>query len=256
MQKIQYFGNCCPYSDRAFCESTGRLIHKMRFPYLAVLALQSAITFGHSYHNGNEKDSHGQKQQQQQQPAKNNRVLFLMNEESGLGNVGLATSHAILLNHPSVEVHYASFPKAAAAAAAISEYVRKRNSSYNTSSGTAVRFHPLSGPSFGGTLQARGLTIDGMLNGPGLAGQTKLLNILDLCMVPWTGPEYVALHKDIVSKIEDIDPAVIVIDTMLPPAVDAASSLGRKYIMLSANSLKDVFGLKQPMGSGFWKIPR
>ena len=225
----------------------------MRIPYLTILALQSALTLGHSY---DQKGSHAQQQPQQQQSVKNNRVLFVTNEESGLGNVALATSNAILLNHPSIEVHYASFRKAAAAAAKISEYVQKSNSSRNTSSNAALRFHLLSGPSLGAAINAQGLSTDTLLSKPGLAGLTTLLHTMLLCLLPWSGPEYVALYKDIVSKIEEIDPAVVVVDTMLPPAVDAARNLKRKYVMLSANSLKDYVWMKQPWGSGWWKIPR
>ena len=231
----------------------------MLFHYLQVacLALQFALTLGNSY-NGLAKDNPALPSQQQ--PAKNNRVLLLMNEESGLGNVGLATSHALLEHHPSLEIHYASFRRAASAAASISNHIqRERQRSPNTtfsSDSPALHFHLLAGPSYGDALLAQNFSVNGLLHVPGLAGHASMRDTVVACLLPWTGEDYVALYHDAERTIAEVDPAIIVVDTVLTPAVAAAKSTGRKYVMLSANSLKDAVGMQQPWGQGFWKIPR
>jgi hypothetical protein len=180
----------------------------------------------------------------------NRRVLFLTNSESGQANVQLATCHSVLVNHPDVEVHIASFPRIAPMVSDVSSFALSQSSAAQP-----IHFHPLSGPSFRETLVDRGVNVDVAINGPGLSGQTKFLKNLEMFLVPWTGPEYVALYHDIVRVIEEVDPKLIVVDTAFPPGMDATRNLGRQHVSLSTNTLSDNFLPMQPKGAMFWKHP-
>ncbi|KAE9366236.1 glycosyltransferase family 1 protein [Stipitochalara longipes BDJ] len=119
----------------------------------------------------------------------NNTVLVLSDSHRGLANVLLATSHALLLSHSEIIIHFASFPSL-------------------SSEGTFAR------------------------------------NIQHYLM-PWSGPEYISLYKSLNELIEEVDPAVVVVD----------SHWGGKYVLLSPNSLQNQFGRMQPRGEVLWKYP-
>jgi len=59
------------------------------------------------------RPKNGKDEKPRQWPGRNNTVLFLSNSEHGLANVLLAASHAILVEHGDLEVHFASFGKLA-----------------------------------------------------------------------------------------------------------------------------------------------
>ena len=73
--------------------------------------------------------------------------------------------------------------------------------------------------------------------------------------MPWTAEEYVALYKHIEELIEEIDPAVIAVDTFLGPAMSVTRELNRRHVTLSPNTLKDQFAFMQSWGTGVWKFP-
>lgn len=70
-----------------------------------------------------------------------NTVLFLSNYEYGLANVLLASSYALLVQHPEIRVHFASFPKREKDTTLISKYALDQNPS-----ASPMTFHGLKGP--------------------------------------------------------------------------------------------------------------
>lgn len=82
---------------------------------------------------------------------RNNTVLFLSDSHHGLANVLLATSHALLTNHPQVEAHYASFPKLSKSVSKISTFAQEQSPSSQP-----ITFHALPGPSYGEALNSQG----------------------------------------------------------------------------------------------------
>jgi hypothetical protein len=178
------------------------------------------------------------------------KVLFISNVENGLANVLLATSHATVADHPEVDVYYLSFPR-------LEKTVRELSDSALalTPSAQPIKFENISGVSYGYNFETTGFNIDDTINHPGIGGMSKFLDNLESFLMPWTGPQYVEIYRDLVEKINRIDPDVIALDTMLPPAVDATRNLGRKHVMMSANQLKDHFAQSQPYGAMLWKYP-
>ncbi len=56
--------------------------------------------------------------------------------------------------------------------------------------------------------------------------------------------------------MEAVDPAVVVLDIALRPAIDAAIQNNRLYTYLAPNVLADTFWIDQPLRTMFMKFPR
>jgi hypothetical protein len=188
---------------------------------------------------------------QQKWPGRNNSVLFLSNAEHGLANVLLATSHAMLVEHNDIEVHYVSFRGLAQDVATISRFAVK-HSPY----AKPITYHTLQGPTYGAALNSVGHEVDETIGRPGIAGIGKLCSDLQKYLMPWTGPEYLAIYQEISSILEEVDPAIVAVDPQFGPGLDAVRALGRNHAIVTPNALKDNFADKQPWGAILWKYPR
>jgi hypothetical protein len=62
--------------------------------------------------------------------------------DSHAGNSNVATSHALLIEFPDLEIHFASFPKLEKTITATSEFAVQQNPST-----APIKFHPLEGKS-------------------------------------------------------------------------------------------------------------
>ncbi|KAL0934398.1 udp-glucoronosyl and udp-glucosyl transferase family protein [Colletotrichum truncatum] len=177
----------------------------------------------------------------------NNTVLFAVNVEYGLSNVHLATIFSLLQNHPTISIHVASFPKLAPKLERVANYARKNYPGMHV-----VRFHELPGPDL---VTASNRTSIDLMQPPGISGMDALMKDLQRYIAPWTESDYLQIHDYSRDLIRDVDPAVIVLDGMLWPAVDAARGEKRLYAMLAPNNLADFFGMEQPWLAGLWKYP-
>ncbi|KJZ78298.1 hypothetical protein HIM_02336 [Hirsutella minnesotensis 3608] len=182
---------------------------------------------------------------------RNGSVLFLVDAHNGLSNVHLATGFALLVNHPSVDVHFASFDKLAPELARLSRFARTRNPQAKE-----FHWHRLNGSDAGTTILASpGFNRSLLHQPPGLAGLEPLLEHLTLLMCPWEADELWNLYQKIKKLILGLDPALVVLDPIFRPAVDAARDLARKRVTISPNALTDIATDVQPWGSMFWKYP-
>ncbi|KAF2666213.1 UDP-Glycosyltransferase/glycogen phosphorylase [Microthyrium microscopicum] len=190
----------------------------------------------------------------------NNTILFLSNSELGIANVHVATSEALLIHHHDIQLHFASFParpavsKAGLSVANLIEHISE-NVPKHVPGASTIKFHELSSPSWAEALTSRKLYPSDMSTPPGLAGIAKFCKDIEMYLMPWSGPEYYAIYKQISKIIDKVNPAVIAVDQTFGPAVDAIKAKKRKYAVISPNSLKDNFGLFQPLGSFLWKYP-
>lgn len=186
-----------------------------------------------------------------QRQGRNNTVLFLSNAEHGLANVVLATSHAMLVEQSDIEVHYASFQELAGDVATINRFVRSNQRYVHP-----ITYHTLEGPTYGTALNSVGHGVDETIGGPGIAGIGKLCGDIQKYLMPWSGPEYLALYQQIFKVLEEVDPAIVVVEPQFGPGLDAIRTLGRKHAVLTPNALKDNFADLQPRGAILWKYPR
>lgn len=177
---------------------------------------------------------------------KNKTALFLANCEHGLANVHVATAAALLENYPDINVHYASFPCARKKIARVSSFAAHSN----------ITFHELTGPSFE---EAFGKLNGGdgwsMIHPPGMKGLPRFIEELQQWLTPWDVEEHMSLYKEMGDIIDEVDPAVIVLDTLFQPSFDITRDKHRQHAILTPNTLADNFAGKQPNGAMLWKYP-
>ena len=165
------------------------------------------------------------------------RVLFLTLSERGQANIHLATSHALRTAYGDneVEVHFASFPDIAKAVIKVSEQA-----------GKDIIFHPIGGRSYSEGIQSLGFDLQKVRHKPGIRGVSEFNWLVAHAAVPWLGPDYVDVFHSVRQVIEETDPALIVVDTLFMPGIDAVRSLNYTYIVLSPNDVRNALLPTQP----------
>ncbi|KAH6975659.1 hypothetical protein EDB80DRAFT_727887 [Ilyonectria destructans] len=181
---------------------------------------------------------------------RNKTVLFLVNIEPGLSNAHVATASSLLENHPDIEVHFASFPKLGKKLQRISAFARTK-----TAGAQDVIFHELKSPSYGDAIAAAGKTILNIPHPPGVAGIAHLCRDMLIWISPWTVEDHMAVYEELTGIIHEVDPAVVVLDTLFRPAIDATRDNNRHHAIITPNTVIDNFLADQPHGSMFWKYP-
>jgi hypothetical protein len=186
---------------------------------------------------------------------KNGTILFFINTEYGLSNVHLATAGALLEQYPCLEVHIASFPRTASKAARVSSLAQRKSPNARD-----IRFHELPGPEYMKALSDRvggfGNSTRHLMHPPGIKGLNMLISHVEAAISPWEGPDHVHIYEKAIEIVRIVDPAVVVLDTALRPAIDATRQNNRLYAYLTPNVLIDAFFGDQPYGGMFWKYPR
>ncbi|KAH7302842.1 hypothetical protein B0I35DRAFT_455445 [Stachybotrys elegans] len=181
---------------------------------------------------------------------RNNTVLFLTTEAKGLSNVHIAAASALLESQPQVEIHYASFPKLKKTLKRVSEAARARSPSAK-----AVAWHELPGPDFGEAVKRTIPDWDVAITPPGLAGMRKMLDGLISCVLPWEHEEHWALYCRFSEIIDEVDPALIILDGVFTPAGDLVGNTNRRFVTITPNTLAELYAMDQPWGAGLWKYP-
>ncbi|TEA20489.1 Glycosyltransferase sdnJ [Colletotrichum sidae] len=180
---------------------------------------------------------------------KNNTVLFLVNVEHGLSNVHIATTFALLERHPEITVHFCSWDRIEKKVERVSTYARSR-----TPQARPAIFHTL--PDSIPTMSEASLRPPlELMAPPGIAGLETLTSDMQNLMAPWTAEDHLALVGGLKTLIADVDPAVVVLDMFLRPALDATRNMNRLHAILTPNVLADCFSGFQPWLKGFWKYP-
>ena len=72
---------------------------------------------------------------------------------------------------------------------------------------------------------------------------------------PWEADEFYQLYIEIGELIEEVDPAVVIVDSLFRPAIDSTRDKNRQHIILTPNIHVDNFLAIQPYGGMFWKYP-
>jgi hypothetical protein len=178
---------------------------------------------------------------------RNKTVLFITNSEHGLSNVHLATSSALLENYPDIDVHYASFPSVQPKLERISSFARARNSAARD-----IIFHEIEGKTFAYAVLVGGTAFTAP---PASAGIAALTEHMQFWISPWSVEHHMEIFESLSGIIEKVDPAVVVLDTWLRPAIDVTRDKNRQHAIITPNINVDNFLASQPLGSRFWKYP-
>ena len=190
---------------------------------------------------------------------KNNTALFLVSEHPGLSNVHLATAQSLLELHPDIHIHFASFPPLEERLTRLSTLAQARQPKANN-----ILFHSLSkarpygeavrgSKGSGNYYDADGLK--SLITPPGKAGVERLIRDMQTFVSPWSAEEHFAVYQEIAALINNVDPAVVVLDTLLSPAVEATRDNDRMHAFITPNTIIDNFRTEQPNGEMFWKFP-
>ncbi|KAK5630114.1 hypothetical protein RRF57_005829 [Xylaria bambusicola] len=186
---------------------------------------------------------------------KNGTVLFFVNTEYGLSNVHLATISGLLEKYPCTEIHVASFPRTAPKLQRLSALARRKSPDARD-----IYFHPLPGPeyikAFSARLGVQGKSVHYLLHPPGMKGLSTLISRVQAAISPWEAEDHINIYTRAGEIIQDVDPSVVVLDTTLQPAIQAAWKSNRTHAYISPNALADNFAGDQPNWGFLWKYSR
>ncbi|KAB8296394.1 hypothetical protein EYC80_009142 [Monilinia laxa] len=155
-----------------------------------------------------------------------------------------------LVEHNDLDIHFVSFEKLKRDIETISRFAAQ-----NSKSQQGITFHQLKGPSLAKALNDEGFDVDAAINAPGIRGFGILCRNMELWLMPWTGPEYIDIYREISEILEEVDPVMVAVDPLFGPGLDAVRAQGRNHAVLSPNSLKENFVQLQPRGAALWKYP-
>ncbi|VUC22991.1 unnamed protein product [Clonostachys rosea] len=181
---------------------------------------------------------------------RNKTALFISNIEHGLSNVHVATASALLEGYPDIEVHFASFSQLRKKLARVSAFAQAK-----TPAAKDIIFHELHGQPFFEAVELLGGDLESTISPPGVAGVDRFTKGLQDWISPWGVEEHMVIYNEIGAIIDEIDPAVVVLDTMMRPALDSTRDKNRVHAFVTPNTLVDNFLGDQPYGSMFWKYP-
>ena len=188
------------------------------------------------------------------------KILFVTNSESGQANTILAMALEATIR-PHVEVHLASFP-------ALKRRVERLS--------PKVNFHPLDGKGLLETIAARGLAEEMHPHPPTTKSYEPYGRMLALLVTGWDGEcafyfllqmwvvtdmrrlfgsAYVRLCDSIKGIIEELNPDLVVVDSLLNAGFDACHFLNRRFVTSSPNTPMDIARAHQPWLKGVWYYP-
>jgi hypothetical protein len=175
------------------------------------------------------------------------KILLFTNCEYGQANVVLAVAYELALR-PNVVIHICSFPL-------LEKRVSWLQESLRTAGGSAssIIFHAISGLSMEEGAQNL-MSLDDLPHPPGIQGAILSYERVEKIVVPWSGPEYIESYRSCIGIIKIVDPNAIVVENSISQAIDACTSLSRKFIVITPNSVREI-AQQQPRLAMFWKYP-
>ena len=96
--------------------------------------------------------------------------------------------------------------------------------------------------------------VDVMLE-PGLPGIGVLGSQMETFLSPWSGEQHWEQYHSARDIVEQVDPAVVVVDMFFQPGVDYLRQANWFYAALSPNAVTEILVPKLPYGQLFWKYP-
>ncbi|KAL4935463.1 hypothetical protein BDV06DRAFT_234306 [Aspergillus oleicola] len=186
-------------------------------------------------------------------------ILFITNAELGQATITLAVAYEFLLRQV-YSVHIASFTPlgphiTTLNTQAVSTYMKSAPAAFTSIDEVATAtFHDLPGRTMVDAVFARHPETNWFgTHGIGFFGARKAYSTLCDLVSPWEGDEYVSVFKRCVEVIQSVEPDIVVVEPLLAQGVDAARFTGRRFAMLSPNSVKD--HVVQPNLGNLWKFP-
>lgn len=185
-------------------------------------------------------------------PGRNNTALFIVLPHHGLSNVHLATADALLESNPEIQIQFASFTQLESKVKRISAWGQAKNQDAKP-----IGFHTIPGRNYDDVLcdDVNVCSSEAAVIAPGLKGFSKFAKLFPLYVSPWPAKEYLEIYQYIRGIVDEVNPAVVVLDTLFGPAMDAAREGNRLHAFITPNTLVDNFAGDQPRLGFFWKYP-
>lgn len=181
------------------------------------------------------------------------KVILATNSEHGQANVFLAAGHALQALEADVQIHFASFAPISKDVSSASEYSVKC-----TKGARPWTFHLLDGLNMMDAVATKpgserlGPALDAH---PSFSTKMEILQLFMLLMLPHDGPEFLEVYHNFMRVVEEVQPDMIVVDSLFAPALTACRHRNLKHVVLSPNTLKDFSAALQPWGAMLWKFP-
>lgn len=170
-------------------------------------------------------------------------ILFLTNSELGQCNVALAVAEEFL-RKGDFKVHFASFAPVADEV----NNLHKRAGCENT-----AQFHEIPSPCM--TDLAIRSCVGLLFHKPGVKGATQGFAKVGRAMESWRPSEYKQAYDACVDIVNNLQPAMVVVDPILHVGIDACHATKTRFTVLWPVPLKDVVVVIQPKAAVLWKYP-
>ncbi|KAM5344865.1 hypothetical protein ACJ41O_010727 [Fusarium nematophilum] len=186
------------------------------------------------------------------------KILMLTNSEYGQANVFISTAHALIEKDRDVKIHIASFP-------ILEKVVREALDSDGRNDGL-LTFHSLPGPTMVECLlrdkePTKNMMAVSQLK-PGFKSAPVTIRFLvETVLSAWEASELAMTFAAVCDLIRDLEPDVVVVDTLFVPAMTAGrhmreqSSGGFLLAALSPNSVYDFVGHTQGLAAQMLRWP-
>ena len=192
--------------------------------------------------------------------ARPRRILLITNIDRGEANVFLAAAHALVRADPHVQLHFATFTGLEASVASVWEDARLA-----VPQASPIVFHEIQGLTMAEGLRQyfarKAVPVKGnmlpesFLAPPSFSNTTRAIRDAVPIFVPYSGPQLVEIFSSIVDIIKSVAADLVVVDTLMTPALTACYHLRVKFACLSPNAIKEFAGPSQPRGASLWKYP-
>ncbi|KAL7956363.1 glycosyltransferase family 1 protein [Trichoderma compactum] len=173
------------------------------------------------------------------------RILLITNVECGELDVFLATAQALLEADPGLDLHLATFLGVDDAALPV-----------------GVTYHQINGISMYQALEEHSArtpedaSISEPFDGPpGFSKTRRAIRAYASQIMPYTGRQMVDVFTSIVDIIRNLNPDLVVVDSLMSAGLTACYHLEVKFVCLGPNAIKDFAASEQPRKAGLWKFP-
>ena len=196
-------------------------------------------------------------------PSPKKRVLFFTNSEHGQSQVHLAISYE-LLSHPDIEVHLASFPALAPRISGLASLIAATDDG-SPSTGKVekqIPFHSINYPAMTEAYNgAAKNVVKAMMHAPGFFNALTAYDKMPSVITSWTPECYMDIYKRCSEIMEEVKPAVIIIDSIFPQPLDlcrnqlAGKPNQPKYAIVNPLDAYHLLVGQQPWLAQLWKYP-
>ncbi|RFU78580.1 diacylglycerol o-acyltransferase [Trichoderma arundinaceum] len=177
-------------------------------------------------------------------PFRPKRILLITNIERGELNVFIATAESLVNADPTVDLHLATL------------------SGLEDALPEGVTYHQINGIPMLQALEEHlsrkqndGNLPESFSKALGFANTRRAIRDAASSVMPYTGPQMVDLFTSTVNIIKDVNPDLVVVNSLMSAGLTACYHVGVRFMCLSPNGIKEFAAPVQPRAANLWKFP-